>query len=505
MSERPIRDYALIGNCETAALLNRDGGIDWLCLPAFDGGSIFGALLDRKKGGNFSLHPAALCEVERSYLAESAVLETRFVTGRGTVVLTDFFVIARTAKARFYDFTSLQPTRKLVRTLRLEGTGPVAMQMRVEARPDYARREPAWEKIAGGFGLTEAALFTSLPVTLEQADLCAQFELAPNETHFVVLDYSDERSAPDFAQIARWREITEAFWREWNLFNYYRGPHQAVVRRSAVTLKLLTYAPSGAFVAAPTTSLPEVPGGENNWDYRYTWLRDTGLLIDTLFRLGYSGEAKAFLDFVVRQGSSRKGKNDDPLRLMYAIRGGDVPEESTLDHFGGYGGAQPVRVGNRARDQLQLDTFAHVLEAFFYYQHTGGKLDRAMQRVVERSIETLLVRWAEPDNGVWETVKRRLYTYGKVMAWNGFAAAAKLAKERNNSLGRVCARIRTEVLEKGVRTEDGRRFLAAEYGESEVDAASLLAFTSDFLEPELGLHPRANRSKARRGGSALSQ
>ncbi len=491
MSERPIRDYALIGNCETAALVNRDGGIDWLCLPAFDGGSIFGALLDREKGGNFSLHPNESYEVERSYREESAVLETRFVTARGAVVLNDFFVIARTAKARFYDFTSLQPTRKLVRTFRLEGTGPVAMQMRVQVRPDYARRAPAWAKMAGGFGLAEAALFTSLPVRLERDDLCAQFELRPNERHFVVLDYSDERTEPDLAQITRWQEITEAFWREWNLFNYYRGPHQSVVRRSAVTLKLLTYAPSGAFVAAPTTSLPEVPGGENNWDYRYTWLRDTGLLIDTLFRLGYSGEAKAFLNFVVRQGSGGKGQEDDPLRLMYAIRGGDVPEESTLDHLGGYGGARPVRIGNRARGQLQLDTFAHVLEAFFYYQHTGGKLDRAMRRVVERSIETLLERWAEPDNGVWETVERRPYTYGKVMAWAGFAAAAKLSKGREKSLGKVCARIRDEVLQKGVRTEDGRRFLAAEYyGEGAIDAASLLAFTSGFLEPELGRSTR---------------
>lgn len=490
MNDHPIRDYGLIGNCETAALINRRAEIDWLCLPAFDGSSLFGALLDREKGGSFRLGPVEEVAGTQRYVDDSAVLETRFATGSGTVVVTDFFVIARSAGARFYDFTTLQPTRKLVRTVALESGRSVAMEMTVRARPDYARRPVRWEGAPGGFASEEVALFTSVPLSLKGGDLVAEFQLEPGVRHFAVLHYSDARQAPDLAAIDRWREITEAFWREWNLFNYYRGAHQAVVRRSAVTLKLLTYAPSGAFVAAPTTSLPEVPGGEANWDYRFTWLRDTGLLIDTLFRLGYSGEAQAFLDFVMRQTARLTNESGDPVGVMYPIRGGEVPTEEELPELRGYLDSQPVRIGNRAADQLQLDTFAHVLEAFFYFQHTGGKIDRAKRKLIDRLIDTLLQRWSEPDNGVWETPERRLYTYGKVMAWVGLATGAELAPHRKSELEDACAKIRREVLETGVQSQAGVNFLAETYDAEAVDAASLLAFTSDFLPPALARSTR---------------
>lgn len=480
----------MIGNCETAALINPDGGIDWLCLPAFDGGSFFCALLDREKGGEFFIRPVESYQVEQRYLDDSALLETRFMTQRGTVVLTDFFVVARNARARFYDFTSLHPTRKLVRTVRVEGGSNVTIQLSVRARPDYARRGPAWSARPGGYEMFETALFASVPLTNADGDLHAEFVLEPGALHFVVLDYSDERNAPDRRDIARWQEITEAFWREWNLFNYYRGPHSAVVRRSAVTLKLLTYAPSGAFVAAPTTSLPEVPGGDANWDYRFTWLRDTGLLINTLFRIGYSGEAKAFLHFVVRQAQSSSGRGGDPLGPLYAIRGGEVPAETELDHLRGYGGAQPVRSGNRARDQFQLDTFAHVLEAFFYFHHTGGKLDREMKELLRGATDTLLRNWREPDNGIWESMERRSYTYGKVMAWAGLAISSRLFPKRRAALGKQCEKIRNDVLAAGIKIESGSRFLAATDNGMEVDASALLAFTSDFLPLDLARSTR---------------
>ena len=481
----PIQDYGLIGNCETAALVNARGGIDWLCLPAFDGGSFFGSLLDREKGGEFTIEPRESCETTQRYRADSAILETRFRTPRATVLVTDFFVIAREPSARFYDFTSLHPTRKLVRTFALESGDPVQMCLALRARPDYARKLPSWKEAPGGFASREASIFSDLQLTLVGDDLVAEFSLEAGARHFVVLDYSDARTAPDFARIARWEKITAAFWREWNLFNYYRGTHQEIVRRSAVTLKLLTYAPSGAFVAAPTTSLPEVPGGDANWDYRFTWLRDTGLLIDTLFRIGYSGEAKAFLNFVVRQAEREKGDGRDPIGVLYAIQGGAVPEETELEHLGGYLGSRPVRTGNRARDQLQLDTFAHILEAFFYYEQTGGKLTQPMRELIDRSIDTLLRRWAEPENGVWESVERRLYTYGKVAAWTGLVTALKLEPKRQVELQAACDAIRAEALARGVKTAEDGSFLAQTYESAEVDAASLLAFTSDFLPPAL--------------------
>ncbi|MDQ3200041.1 MAG: glycoside hydrolase family 15 protein, partial [Verrucomicrobiota bacterium] len=489
MKEYRIEEYGLIGNCETSALINPEGGIDWLCLPAFDGGSFFGALLDREKGGEFFIRPTEKYRVERRYLDDSALLETRFQTANGTVVLTDFFVVARTEKARFYDFTSLHATCKLVRSVRVEPGGPVSLQFSVRARPDYGRVKPDWKAIPGGFEVGEAAIFSSVPLKVVGGDLFAEIPLEPGVPHFVVLDYGKQRRRPATSDIACWQEVTEAFWREWNLFNYYRGPHYDVVRRSAVTLKLLTYAPSGAFVAAPTTSLPEIPGGESNWDYRYTWLRDTGLLIDTLFRIGYSGEAQAFLRFIVRQMDEGDGASNPP-GLLHAIRGGEVPAEEELEHLGGYGGARPVRTGNRAKDQPQLDTFAHVLEAFFYFRHTGGKLTREMRALVEASVEALLARWQEPDNGVWETVERRRYTYGKVMAWIGLGAGSKLSKKRRTELSKVRAEIHHQVLEAGLQRENG--FLASEYHGSEIDASSLLAFTSDFLTSDLA---RATRER----------
>ena len=494
--DHPIADYAFIGNCETAALINPEGGIDWLCLPAFDGGAFFGALLDQEKGGTFSLRPVAPCKVERSYVDDSALLETRFITEEGTVVLTDFFVIARAAKARFYDFTTLHRTQKLVRLVRLESGSGVRMLMAVRARPDFARRVPAWQVKDGGYASSEASLFTSVPVAVSEDDLVAEFSLDAGTRHFAVLDFSEQRVAPDLTQIDGWREITEAFWREWNLFNYYRGPHQAIVRRSAVTLKLLTYAPTGAFVAAPTTSLPEVPGGDANWDYRYAWLRDTGLLIDTLFRIGYSGEAKAFLAFVVRQARHEAKEGSNPVGVMYPIRGGEAPAEEELGHLAGYLGSKPVRLGNRASGQLQLDTFAHVLEALFYFQHTGGKINRSMRKLIERLIMTILQRWPEPDNGLWESVEQRLYTYGKVMAWTGLATAAKLVRQRKRELAAAGKKIRAHVLGAGVKMKDGARFLAETYDGSTVDASSLLAFTSDFLLPDLARTTRARVEKA---------
>ncbi len=501
MKKFRIQDYGLIGNCETAALINHDGGIDWLCLPAFDGGSLFGALLDREKGGEFSIRPVEPYEVSRRYLDDSALLETRFQTARGTVVLTDFFVLARSPGARFYDFTSLHPTRKLVRTIRVEGEAQIDLRISLRARPDYARRGPVWSARQGGWEMLETAIFASFALTNSENDLEAEVLLEPGTEHFAVLDYSEQRNAPEAGEIARWRAITEAFWREWNLFNYYRGPHDDVVRRSAVTLKLLTYAPSGAFVAAPTTSLPEVPGGAANWDYRYTWLRDTGLLIDTLFRIGYSGEAKAFLNFVVRQADQGTGEQGDPLGVLYAIRGGEVPAENELK-LSGYGGAQPVRSGNRARDQLQLDTFAHVLEAFFYFRQTGGKLDRKMKKLIGAATDALLRRWREPDNGVWETEERYPYTYGKVMAWAGLAAAGRLTNGRRAELEQACADIREHVFSLGVKDEGGRRFLAATEEETEVDASALLAFTSDFLPRDLARATRL-RIEEKLGEGAL--
>jgi GH15 family glucan-1,4-alpha-glucosidase len=482
MHEYPIQDYALIGNCETGALINSDGGIDWLCLPAFDAPSFFGALLDRDLGGEFSIRPADTYRVERRYIEDTAILETRFVTRQGTVRLTDFFVIARDPHARFYDFTSLHPTRKLVRCLELENGGNVVINLHVAARPDYAQRRPAWRSIEGGFECAEAALFSNLPLAEQDGDIVLRFTLEAGRACFFVLDGAESRRPPDLEVVRKWVDITQAFWREWNLFNYYRGPHQPIIRRSAVTLKLLTYAPSGAIVAAPTTSLPERLGGDLNWDYRYTWVRDTALFINTLFRLGYSGEAKAYFQFVTSKCSRQTSNDTDAdLAVLLPIRDGTPAGEEALDHLAGYRGSRPVRHGNRAKDQLQLDNYGHFLQSLFFWTHTGGTLDETKRRMASDALAILRRRWLEPDNGIWEPQERRQRIYSKVSAWLAFQRAGDLGLISRQEVQRLCAEIHAQVLEHGLHERDGRKYLAEHYGGDIIDATALLAFTTGFL------------------------
>ncbi|CAN5525018.1 glycoside hydrolase family 15 protein [soil metagenome] len=479
-TEYPIADYALIGNCETAALINRDGGMDWLCLPAFDSPSFFGALLDREKGGEFVVRPVGDYRTRQAYVGNTAILETHFVSAQSTVVLTDFFVIARTRGARFYDFTSLHSTRKLVRLLRVEQGGQAVVDLRLAGRSDYGRDRAHWSRVPGGFAGADTTLFSNIEFQPDEDVLACRCVLEAGKTSFIVLDYSDDRTAPNLPEVERWLAITKAFWSEWNLFNYYRGSHHEVVQRSAVTLKLLTYAPTGAFVAAPTTSLPEKIGGESNWDYRFTWVRDTALFINTLFRLGYSGEAKAFFNYLSKKCGEDEQKSHVPPVLL-PIREGTSVEEETLDHLAGYRNSKPVRRGNRAEDQLQLDNYGHFLQSLFYWKHTGGKLDAPKRRMARDTLDALRDAWREPDNGIWEPQEREQHTYSKVSAWIAFQRAGDLGFVSKEESKRLCAEIHAHVLEHGVRKASGRKYLADHYDTDQVDATALLAFTSGFL------------------------
>lgn len=487
--EYQISDYAIIGNCETAALVNSEGGIDWLCLPQFDSASFFGALVDREKGGEFAIFPAQPFRVERGYLGDSAVLETRFETDHGTAVLTDFFVTARNRQARFYDFTSLAPTRKLVRLLEVTRGETMPIEFRCDARPDYARSSAVWHQISNhppGFRCLEAALFTNMPL---DEKLRGEFTAERGKIYFAVLDFSHDPNPPDVDVIRRWLCVTAAFWEEWNLFNYYRGLHEKIVRRSAVTLKLLTFAPSGAFVAALTTSLPERVGGDLNWDYRFAWVRDTALFINTMFRIGYSGEAKAYLQFVTR--CSKECANSD-IDVLLPIDGeGDHEEEQFLDHLAGYRGSRPVRVGNRAARQIQLDNYGHLMQSLYYYRATGGRFDADKKKLAERCLRGVAKHWQEEDSGIWETLERKHYTIGKVMAWIACQRGCDLLGEVDPKLRKLADNIREQVVQRGMRRLDGKDYLAATYEEDQVDAASLLAFTTGFLPLEIARTTRA--------------
>lgn len=498
----PIKDYAIIGNCETAALINPQGGIDWLCLPAFDSPSVFAALLDKEKGGEFALHPKEGFRVEREYLDDSAILQTRFRTASGVVRLTDFFVIARKLKARFYDFTSLHPARKLVRLVEWESSGPVSLDLVLRARPDYARKAPHWRELAdGGHVLQETTFFTNASLCRAEKDLLGTFTVERDKPLFAVLDYGENPEVPDISTIREWLGITTAFWREWNLFNYYRGPHQKMVRRSAVTLKLLTFAGTGGFVAAPTASLPEQLGGDLNWDYRFTWVRDTALFIQTLFGLGYSGEAKAFLDFAVKKWMQcikeiGAGSDEPTAEVMYPVCETPIPPETVLDHLDGYSGSTPVHIGNRAQDQFQLDNYGYLLQSLFFFHHTGGKIDGKKRKMLLRLTEEAMRFWRKPDNGVWEVTENYQFTYGKIMCWIALERARDLLGDKNGEIEKTCADIRREILEHGIITEDGRQILSAKMDEPSLDASSLLAFTVGFLDEQVAKPTREALERA---------
>ncbi|MBA3881725.1 MAG: glycoside hydrolase family 15 protein [Chthoniobacterales bacterium] len=306
----------------------------------------------------------------------------------------------------------------------------------------------------------------------------------------------------------RWLRITDAFWREWNLFNYYRGRHQKMVRRSAVTLKLLTYAKTGGFVAAPTTSLPEQIGGDANWDYRFTWLRDTALFIQTLFGLGYSGEAKAFLDFATKQwmeGSEKTRENYDArtVAVMYPVCDAPIPPETALDHLDGYRGSKPVRMGNAAEDQFQLDNYGHILQSLFFFRHTGGKIDADKRKMLTRVTDEVVRHWRKEDNGIWEVRETSQFTYGKIMCWVALERARALIGDQNGELAKVCAQIRHEVLDRGLLEIDERKVLSAKLDEASLDASSLLAFTTGFCDEHVATLTREGLEKALGRGPLL--
>ena len=504
----PIKDYALIGNCETAALVNARGGIDWLCMPVFDSPALFAALLDDQKGGSFVVRPTIPFQVEREYHEDSAILVTRFVTGQGTVALTDFFVTARSRDTGPLDFTRLHSTRKLVRLVEWEKGSAVPMEVLVEARPSFARGQPNWrEAVGGGFESEEATLFSNTPLEMRGSDLYAQFAPASAGPVFFVLDYTIVRRQPDVATVAGWLRVTQAFWHEWNLFNTYRGPHAGIVRRSAVTLKLLTYAPTGAFVAAPTSSLPEGVGGELNWDYRYTWLRDSMLFSQTLFGLGYSGEAQKFFEFLVRCWRKKVEQIGDDLSqpsldVFYPIDGNlPPPDEQTLGGLAGYGGSQPVRVGNRAIRQFQLDNYGYVMQSFYFFQQTGAKLDADTRKMLRRLTDEVLRFWEQPDNGVWEETEARQFTYGKVMCWLALQRARDLLGDPDGSLEKTCAAIHERIFQRGVRRNEHGEYLTVDFDRDVVDASEFLIIPSGILPPALARSTRLRDRTPAGGGS----
>ncbi len=420
MSAQPsIDDYAIIGDCRSAALVSSAGSIDWLCWPRFDSPSIFCSLLDPERGGFFSLRPRAPATTTRSYVGDSAVLCTRFHTGEGDFELVDLMPIADERAAR----QGLMPEHEIVRVLRCRrGSGEI--EARFQPRTGFAQ----WNdrlRDRGTLGLrveTRQGLLTlrsDLPMTLdaERRGAVARAHLRAGESVHVSLTWTADAPAV-LPPLGDWTEQvidrSLRLWKAWSERTRYDGPHREAVMRSAITVRLLSFAPSGAVIAAPTTSLPETRGGGNNWDYRYCWLRDAAFTVRGMLELGHPEEAVAFTQWLLHATRLTHPR----LRVLYDVFGRTPSKEREIPKLSGYRGEAPVRVGNGADEQIQLDTYGEVIDAVWRVTRAGTPLDREAGHAIESLGRYVCRHWQETDAGIWEPRGERLrHSHSLLLCW----------------------------------------------------------------------------------------
>lgn len=420
----PIGDYGIIGDCRAAALISKNGSIDWLCWPRFDSPSIFAALLDPERGGSWRLSPANPSSVERTYLPNTNILETRFATPTGTMVLTDLMPVRENI--------SLAPDHEIIRQVSCT-SGEVEIRLMLEPRVGYGEASPRLEQ-RGRLGLRfchRRGVYwfrTSLPLTLQGNTATSRHKMKAGETIQFSLSYTENAPAvlPYLEQISQRISECAKWWKNWVGQMQYEGEFRDEVVRSALTLKLLTFVLSGAVVAAPTTSLPERIGGSLNWDYRYCWLRDASVTIRTMLELGYLDEAAQFLDWMLH--ATRLTQPE--LRILYTVFGNPAPKERESKVLCGYKGSHPVRMGNSARDQLQLDVYGEVIDAASQYAFHGGMLDRETQKTLVGFGNYVVKHWNQPDEGIWEPRSgRQNHTHSRLMCWTALDRLVSLAQQ----------------------------------------------------------------------------
>jgi GH15 family glucan-1,4-alpha-glucosidase len=450
-----IQDYGIVGDSRSAALVSRTGSVDWLCWPRFDSPAIFAALLDAEKGGCWSIRPPGSYHTERRYVGESNVLETRFLCPSGAAILLDLMPVA---SEKFKD-QNLLPDHELIRELECT-EGEMEFEVSFHPRPNYgfqAARIQDREALGlrtdvgrGAYWLRSGVLFT-----VEKDRARARVSMKRGDRVQFSLTYEEEAPAvlPPLGELmhaAIQRSI--GWWEGWSKQCTYQGPYREAVVRSALVLKLLTYAPSGAITAAATTSLPEQIGADLNWDYRYCWLRDASLTIRAMLGLGYLPEAESFLGWLLH--ATRLTQPE--LRVMYTVFGGMAPHEWELSHLTGYRNSPPVRVGNGARHQLQLDVYGEVVEAAAQYVTYGGRFDRATQKVLTGFGKYVAKNWNQPDEGIWEVRSgRENHTYSRLLCWTALDRLVKLYKKGvlKNAPAELfateAAKIRDQILQRG--------------------------------------------------------
>jgi GH15 family glucan-1,4-alpha-glucosidase len=472
----PLEDYALIGDCETAALVSRAGSIDWLCWPRFDSAACFAALLGTPDNGRWLIEAAdEHARVTRTYRGHTLILETRIETADGAVLLIDFMP----PRGRNSD---------VVRLVRGE-RGRVRMRMELVLRFDYGRTVPWVTRMDDGTlraiaGPDLVTLNTPAPIRGEDLKTVAEFDVATGETVPFVLTHGPSHHKPPRAidpQSAL--EDTEKFWTKWVARGKSRGDWDEAVMRSQIVLKALTYAPTGALVAAPTTSLPELIGGTRNWDYRYCWLRDSTLMLLAMMNSGYYDEARDWSAWLLRAAAGAPAQ----LQIMYGLAGERLLPEFEISWLPGYENSRPVRIGNAAHEQLQLDVYGEVMDTLHQARRGGLKLtdaDWAFQCSVLKHLEAV---WQKPDYGLWEIRgEPRHFTYSKVMCWVAFDRAIHDVEQAGldgpvHHWRRLRQVIHNDVCERGFDHELGS--FVQSYGSKELDASLLLLPTVGFLEP----------------------
>ncbi|HUB41922.1 MAG TPA: glycoside hydrolase family 15 protein [Streptosporangiaceae bacterium] len=490
MDSLPIGDYALLSDCRSAALVSRDGSVDWLCFPRFDGPTVFARLLD-DGAGHFSIRPAGEHRASRRYVDRTMVLETTFSCPGGTGVLTDAMAVGR--NERLHDLGENSPGM-LLRRLSCTG-GELEAEISFAPRPEYGLISPLLLPVPGGLaargGAQRLLLSTPVSLTVSGATATARIHLAAGEAAVFALGHGELAGPPPPTawtsdQInARLADTLEG-WRSWSAIHQtYEGPWRELVHHSGRVLQALTFAPTGAIVAAATTSLPERVGGERNWDYRYTWVRDASLTMGALWVAACPDEASKFFAFVADAAASQPQQVMD-LQIMFGIGGERDLSERELPHLAGWRGSRPVRVGNGAWTQRQLDIYGELLAAAQQLVDQLGELDPATKRFLAAAADAAASRWKEKDQGIWEVRgEPQHFVYCKVMCWVALDRAIALAEYLGATEGRVASwavardEIRAAVLTLGWNAGAGA-FTKA-FGSEDLDAANLMLAITGFL------------------------
>jgi len=485
MGYQPIENYGLIGDMHTAALVGMNGSIDWLCFPHFDSPSIFAAILDEEKGGRFFITPLVdNVNNKQFYWPETNILITQFLSDSGVAEIIDFMPVEKPGS----DFGK----HELIRRIRvIRGS----YKFRLVCRPafDYARKDHDTRISEHGacFRTDDLHIGLSSNFPLKAADkgVVAEFEIPEGtSTSFVLHEVKDDdQCAKPISEEASNQlfEQTVAYWRHWIGQCTYNGRWRETVHRSALAMKLMTFEPTGAIVASPTCSLPEVPGGERNWDYRYTWIRDAAFTLYGFMRIGFTEEASRFMEWLV--GRCADMDPEGGLKIMYSIHGDTDLEETTLDHLEGYRGAGPVRIGNNAYQQLQLDIYGELMDSVYLYNKYGTPISYDFWQTLRRLLNWLCDHWQEKDQGVWETrAGRQHFVYSKLMCWVALDRGIRLANKRSFPADharwlRVRDQIYEEIMSKG--WSDSKQSFVQYYGSDSLDASTLIMPLVFFLSP----------------------